>query len=288
MHQKIRAYLHLLKPGITVSNTLSAMAGFFLGVSVTGVFDGVRLGGMVLGIAGIIGSACVANNVIDWKIDARMKRTKRREIVTGVVSRLTATIYAFLLGAAGFALLIAATNVLTVVLGVVAYFSYVVLYGWAKRTTIWSTLIGTLPGALPLVAGYTAVTGWLDVAAIILFIMMLSWQMAHFYAIAMFRHKEYEAANLPIWSVARGLASTKRQLYLYVGLFVLSAPLLSVAGYTGWVYAIAMPAVGLVWVVRGLKDYSGDEVAWARRMFFVSLFVLLIMLALIAIGGFLP
>lgn len=288
MHQKIRAYLHLLKPGITVSNTLSAMAGFFLGVSVTGVFDGVRLGGMVLGIAGIIGSACVANNVIDWKIDARMKRTKRREIVTGVVSRLTATIYAFLLGAAGFALLIAATNVLTVVLGVVAYFSYVVLYGWAKRTTIWSTLIGTLPGALPLVAGYTAVTGRLDMAAIILFIMMLSWQMAHFYAIAMFRHKEYEAANLPIWSVARGLASTKRQLYLYVGLFVLSAPLLSVAGYTGWVYAIAMPAVGLVWVVRGLKDYSGDEVAWARRMFFVSLFVLLIMLALIAIGGFLP
>jgi len=288
MRQKIRVYLHLLKPGITVSNTLSAVAGFFLAVSVTGVFDGVRLGGLMLGIAGIIGSACVANNVIDWKIDARMKRTKRREIVTGVVSRRTAVTYALLLGATGFALLLAATNALTMALGVVAYVSYVVLYGWAKRTTIWSTLIGTLPGALPLVAGYTAVADRLDAAAIILFIMMLSWQMAHFYAIAMFRHKEYEAAHLPIWSVARGLASTKRQLYLYVGLFVLSAPLLSVAGYTGWVYAIAMPAVGLIWVVRGLKDYSGDEVAWARRMFFVSLFVLLIMLALIAIGGFLP
>lgn len=288
MLQKIRSYVHLLKPGITISNTLSAAAGFLLAVSVMGAFDGLKFLGLIVGIAAVIGSACVANNVLDRKIDARMKRTKRREVVMGVVSGRAALVYSALLAVLGFGVLIALTNVLTVILGVVAYISYVALYGWAKRTTIWSTLIGTLPGALPLVAGYTTLTGRLDLAAITLFLMMVLWQMAHFYAIAMFRRDDYEAAGLPVWSVKRGLASTKRHLFIYVGLFLLAAPLLTITGYAGVFYAVAMVGVGLIWVVRGLQGYRGDEVQWARRMFFVSLFVLLVMLGLIAVGGFLP
>lgn len=288
MRQKFKTYYRLLKPGITISNTLSAVAGFWLGVAVSGGFRGATLLGLMIGIAGVIGSACVANNVLDEKIDARMKRTSKRALVTGVVSRSTALIYSLVLGVVGFTLLAWLTNLLTVILGIVAYVSYVGIYGWAKRTTIWSTLIGTLPGALPLVAGYTAVTGQIDTATVILFVMMTLWQMVHFYAIAMFRHDEYRAAGLPIWSVARGLASTKRQLFLFVALFVLSAPLLTIAGYTGVVYAVGMTAVGVIWVIHGLRNYRGDDVAWSRRMFFVSLFVLLAMLGLVASGGFLP
>lgn len=288
MRQVIRTYAYLVKPGITVSNTLSAIAGFFLAVSVIGTFDTPRLLGLTLGIAGVIASACVANNVLDRKIDARMKRTKRRAVVTGVVSKRAALLYSVVLGSVGFALLFAYANLLTATLGIVAYLTYVFLYGWAKRTTIWSTLIGTVPGALPLVAGYVAVTGRLDTATLTLFVMMVLWQMVHFYAIAMFRHEEYRAANLPIWSVKKGLVSTKRQLFLFVGLFVLAAPLLTLAGYTGIIYAVAMTGVGLIWVIHGLRDYHGDAVVWARRMFFVSLVVLLAMLGLVAVGGFLP
>lgn len=287
MKETIRAYLHILKPGITISNTISAVAGFFFGVSVINDFSSSTLIGLMLGIAAVIGSACVANNVLDEKIDAKMKRTKRREVVTGIISKRAALLYSLILAGIGFALIFMLTNVLTGVLGVVAYVSYVALYGAAKRTTIWSTVIGTLPGALPLVAGYTAMTGRLDTAALILFAMMVFWQLGHFYAIAMFRRDDYAAAGLPVWSVARGLASTKRQLFLFVWLFLVSAPLLSVAGYTGKLYAIAMVGAAAIWVVNGLKKYD-DDVAWARGMFFVSLSVLLIMCLLIAIGGFLP
>lgn len=287
MKEIVRAYLHILKPGITISNTISAVAGFCLGVAVLKDFNGSALVGLVLGIAAVIGSACVANNVLDEKIDAKMKRTKRREVVTGAISKRAALLYSLILAGVGFALIFALANVLTGLLGVVAYVSYVALYGAAKRTTVWSTVIGTLPGALPLVAGYTAMTGRLDTAALILFAMMVFWQLGHFYAIAMFRRDDYAAAGLPVWSVAKGLASTKRQLFLFVWLFLLSAPLLSVAGYTGKLYAVAMVGVAAIWVVNGLKKYD-DDVAWARRMFFVSLSVLLIMCLLIAIGGFLP
>lgn len=287
MKETIHAYLHILKPGITISNTIAAMAGFFFGVSVVNDLSGSALAGIVLGIAAVIGSACVANNVIDQKIDAKMKRTKRREVVTGTISKRAGLLYSAGLAIVGFALIFVLTNGLTGILGIIAYISYVALYGMAKRSTIWSTVIGTLPGALPLVAGYTAMTGRLDTAAFILFAMMVFWQLGHFYAIAMFRRDDYAAAGLPVWSVTKGLKSTKRQLFVFVWLFLLSAPLLSVAGYTGKLYAVAMVGVATIWVINGLKKYD-DDMAWARGMFFVSLSVLLIMCLLIAIGGFLP
>jgi protoheme IX farnesyltransferase len=95
-----------LKPGITVSNTISAVAGYFLGVATADGFNGWALAGLTFGIAGIIGSACVANNVLDEKIDARMKRTKRREVVTGRVSKRAALVYSVLLGIVGFVLIL--------------------------------------------------------------------------------------------------------------------------------------------------------------------------------------
>jgi protoheme IX farnesyltransferase len=284
--QRFRAYFHLLKPGITISNTISAMAGFMLGVSTIHTFTFPRFVALTLGIAAIIGSACVINNVIDEKIDAKMKRTKRREIVTGVIAKPVAVSYGVTLGILGFGLIFSFTNLLTGILGLIAYLSYVVIYGAAKRTTIWSTVIGTLPGALPLVAGYTTVTGRLDGATLVLFVMMLLWQLGHFYAIAMFRRDDYAAAGVPVWSVAKGMASTKHQLFVGVWLFVCMGPLLTLMGYTHFIFAVLMTGTALVWGLVGWKRYAQNDVAWARSMFGVSLIVLLVMCGLIAIGGF--
>ena len=124
MKETVRAYAHILKPGITVSNTISAVAGYFLGVSVAEVFSGSTLIGLVVGIAAVIASACVANNVLDEKIDARMKRTSRREVVTGRIGRSAALVYSAALGVIGFATLLVLTNVLTVLLGVAALGSW--------------------------------------------------------------------------------------------------------------------------------------------------------------------
>lgn len=288
MERRSRSYIQLIKPGITLSNTLSGVAGFFLATSLV-PFRISALVGAVGGIAFIIASACVVNNVLDRDIDKRMKRTAKRDVASGAISVPKALLFAGLLGLIGFMVILGWTNLLTFWLGVIAYIWYVVVYGLAKRKTVFSTIVGGVAGALPPVAGYTALTGHIDMAAIILFLILFFWQMPHFYAISMFRQSDYASAKLPIWSVVYGMKSTKKQIMLFAILYGLTATLLTLAGYTGVMYLVASVALSVYWVSRGIVYYNKlDDVKWARKMFGASLLVLLSMCLLIAIGGYLP
>lgn len=287
MERHSRSYLQLIKPGITLSNTISGVAGFFLAASIVMPTIAAFIGG-IGGIALIIASACAVNNVLDRDIDKRMKRTSGREVASGSISVPHALIYASILGVAGFLLILLLANVLTFWLGVIAYIWYVVIYGYAKRTTPYSTIIGSVAGALPPAAGYTALTGTFDAGAIILFLILFFWQIPHFYAIAMFRRDDYKSAKLPVWSVVYGMEGTKRQTLASVILFTVSALLLTPFGYAGWVYLIGMLGLSIWWIVVGLMTYKKlDYAKWAGKMFGVSLVILLAMCALIAVGGFL-
>lgn len=288
MERHTRSYLQLMKPGITLSNTLSGVAGFFLAASFV-AFSWTALIGAVFGIALIIASACVVNNVLDRDIDKRMKRTSKRDVAAGAISVPRALLYASALGVIGFVLILVWTNVLTFFLGVIAYIWYVAIYGLAKRKTAYSTLIGGVAGALPPVAGYTALTGSIDAGAIILFLILFIWQMPHFYAIAMFRQSDYASAHLPIWSVTYGLESTKKQILIFTVLFVLISFQLTLFGYTGITFAVGMLALSGFWLYKGVTLYKKvDNIKWAKTMFGISLLVLLATCFLIAVGGYLP
>jgi len=288
MEKRSRSYLQLIKPGITLSNTISGIAGFFLAASVVG-FSWTALLGAVGGIALIIASACVMNNILDRDIDKRMKRTAKRDVASGVISIPKALSFGVALGLIGFGLLFFLTNVLTVVLGIVAYVWYVAIYGLAKRTTVYSTLIGGVAGALPPVAGYTALTGNIDIAAVLLFLILFFWQMPHFYAIAMFRQSDYASANLPVWSVKYGMKSSKLQILLFTIIFAIVFALPTFYGYTGVTYLVGSLALSAYWLFKGVSLYKKvDDIKWARQMFGVSLLVMLSMSLLIAIGGYLP
>lgn len=288
MERHTSSYLRLMKPGITLSNTLSGVAGFFLAASLV-QFSLTAFIGAIGGIALIIASACVANNVLDRDMDKHMKRTAKRGVSTGEISIPKALAFCAVLGVAGFTLLIVWTNWLTVGLGALAYVWYVVIYGLAKRTTPYSTIVGGVAGALPPMAGYTALTGRVDAAAIILFLILFLWQLPHFYAIAMFRRDDYAKAKVPVWSVVYGMESAKLQIFLSVVLYAVVAMLLTVYGYTGITYLVVSTALSGYWIYKGITLYrNGDNVKWARAMFGVSLVVLLAMILLIAIGGYLP
>lgn len=288
MERHTTSYLQLIKPGITLSNTVTAIAGFLLAASLMEFSFTAFIGG-ILGTAFVIASACVLNNILDRDIDKRMKRTAKREVARGTIGTTIALLYCIALGLIGFSLLFFLTNLLTFALGGIAFIWYVVIYGIAKRTTVFSTLIGGVPGALPPVAGYTALTGTIDAAAIILFLILFFWQLPHFYAIAMFRRDDYAKAKLPIWSVRYGLKNTKMQILISAILFLLTVPLLTIFGYTGIVYLVLSVALAAVWAIKGLMTYrTEDDVKWARMMFGISLMVLLSMSLLISIGGYLP
>ncbi len=287
MEHRTKSYLRLMKPGITLSNTLSAAAGFFLAASLV-PFSITAFIGAIGGIALIIASACVANNVLDRDMDKRMKRTAKRGVPSGEISIPKALLFCTVLGIAGFTLLIVWTNWLTTGLGALAYVWYVVIYGLAKRTTPYSTIVGGVAGALPPMAGYTALTGRVDMAAILLFLTLFLWQLPHFYAIAMFRRDDYAKAKIPVWPVVYGMKSAKFQIFLSVVVYAGVATLLTVYGYTGITYLVLSTALSAYWIYKGVTLYrKRDDVKWARAMFGVSLLVLLAMILLIAIGGFL-
>ena len=218
-----------------------------------------------------------------------MKRTKKRDFANGKISVIKALIFCIVLGVTGFAFLLLLTNILTFLLGVLAYIWYVVIYAIAKRTTALSTVIGAVAGALPPMAGYTALTGRVDMGAILLFLFLFFWQLPHFYAIAMFRRSDYADANIPVWSVKYGMKSTKQQIFISVVVYAIVASLLFSFGYTGVVYLVFSTALSIYWIYKGVSLYNKiDDVKWARTMFGVSLLVLMSMLLLISIGGYLP
>ena len=288
MERHTRSYLQLIKPGITLSNTMSAAAGFLLAASIFG-FNWVTFGAAIGGVALVIASACVANNILDRTIDKKMKRTSKRDVARGTINVPRALVYTVVLGAAGFMLLFLWTNLLTFWLGVIAYVWYIAVYGLAKRTTEFSTIIGGVAGALPPMAGYTALSGNIDAAAILLFLILFFWQLPHFYAISMFRQTDYASAGLPVWAVKYGMKSTKLQIFISVVLYAVVAALLYTYGYVGLTYLVVSSALSLYWIYKGASLYrSVNDIKWARTMFGVSLRVLLAMCLLIAVGGYLP
>lgn len=281
----IGAYYRLTKPGIIKGNLLSVVAGFLL--AARGDIDWLLLLAVMLGTSLIIGCGCVINNYIDRNIDAKMNRTKTRALVTGEISVRNAFIFAIALGLLGFGVLVVWVNVVTALVGLAGLFAYVVLYGIGKRTTMHGTLIGTISGSTPPVAGYAAVTNQLDVGALLLFLILVCWQMPHFYSIGIFRLKDYKAANIPVLPAVKGISTTKRHILLYILGFGLAAVLLTVYGYTTPVYALIMLLATGYWLYYWRKNVrSKDSEAWAKKLFFVSLNVLLIWTVAVSADSF--
>jgi protoheme IX farnesyltransferase len=283
----IKTYYALTKPGIIYGNALTATAGFLLASK--GHVDGWLLLAAVAGTSLVIASACVFNNYIDRGIDAKMARTSKRALVSGLVSGRNAIIYATLLGLAGFAILALYTNLLVVTIGLAALFDYVVLYGLAKRRSVHGTLVGSIAGAAPVVAGYCAVTDRFDTGAVILFLVLALWQMPHFYAIAMYRFDDYKAAGLPVLPVKSGMPAAKIQIILYIAAFIAANTLLSAFGYTGYTYLVIMTVLGLAWLWKGAKGFkTNDDKPWARQMFLLSLVIVLSLSIMLSVGPLLP
>jgi protoheme IX farnesyltransferase len=283
----LKAYYRLAKPGIVYGNAITAAGGFFL-ASKRHIDIGLLLATLV-GLSLIIGSACVFNNYIDRDIDKKMARTKQRALVSGAISGRNGLIYASLLGLVGAVILGLFANWLALGIALAGWFAYVVLYGIGKRHTVHGTVIGSISGAVPPVVGYTAVTNHLDGGALLLFIILVCWQMPHFYAIAIYRAKDYAAAHIPVLPLVKGVRNTKLQMMGYILAFTAAAIALSVFGYAGYTYLVVMILLGLAWLRLALQGFkTKDDNAWARKLFRFSLIVTLVFSLMISITAWLP
>ena len=267
-----KRYLKVTKPGIIAGNLISVAGGFFL--AARGEIDWALFLATVIGLSLVVASGCAINNCIDRDIDAKMQRTRNRVTVTGELSARAALYFGLLLGVAGFALLVAYTNAISVAFAALGFLVYVGLYSlYMKRHSVYGTLVGALSGAVPPVVGYCAVTGQCDAGALILLVMFCLWQMPHSYAIAIFRYRDYEAVNIPVLPVAQGIAKAKQHIVLYIAVFSLVTILLPLSGYTGGAFLAIACATSLWWLAMALRGYRhGIDIAgWARQVFVFSI-----------------
>jgi protoheme IX farnesyltransferase len=284
----IKNYYALTKPGVLYGNALSAAAGYLLGSQM--YFDMWSLLVALLGISLVIGSACVINNYLDQDIDRVMQRTKNRPLVTGAVKGRDAVIFGIVIGLIGALCLWFYSNLLTLLIGLAGFVIYVWPYGaWSKRRSKHGTLIGAVSGAAPILGGYTAATGRIDIAAVLVFLIILFWQLPEFYSIAIYRRKEYKAAGVPVITVVSSVEHTKRLILAYTVLVVLLMLLMTLFDVTGWVYLGVITLLGAYWIWLGIRGQrAGNSDQWARQMFHWSLVVLLAFSALISVERFLP
>lgn len=278
-------YYQLTKPGIIYGNLLTATAGFLLASK--GHVDFGLLIETLVGISLVIASACAFNNYIDRDIDRHMARTNKRALVEGSISGRAAITFASVIGIIGVVVLSVFTNPLVVIIGLVAFVDYVVLYGLSKRKSVHGTLVGSISGAAPIVAGYCAVTNRFDTGAIILFLILVFWQMPHFYSIAIYRLKDYKSAKIPVLPAVKGVKTTKIQIILYILAFIVAIVLLKTYGYADYGYLIVMLMLSLVWLVLGLSGFkTQNSKLWARRMFLFSLVIILALSVVLSISSF--
>ncbi len=229
----------------------------------------------LLATSGTVGAANALNCYWERHSDRFMARTRNRPLPAGRMEPAVALAFGLALAALSLPALALGANPLTAGLGLLALISYVLAYTPLKARTAAAMLVGAVPGALPPLMGWTAVTGRIDAGGYVLFSILFLWQIPHFIAIALFRKDEYAAAGLKSVPLERGEDSSRLQIVLYLVALVPMSLLpfqLRIAG--GW-YLAAAVVLGLSFLglgAMGLFRRLGRS--WARQTFLFSLLYL--------------
>ena len=276
-------FVALTKPRIVVMVMLSAAAGYWL--AGPAAHQMMTLFHLLLGTALVASGTSALNQVKERDADALMVRTRGRPVPAGRLSVSAASTFAWLMGVGGVLYIAAFVNVITAGLAAVTLVSYVFLYTPLKKRTSISTLIGAVPGALPIVGGWTAVRGALSGEAWVLFWILFLWQLPHFLALAWIYREDYTRAGFKMLSVGD---PDGRMTFWYASLYAaallpvsLAPTMVGLAGAGYFVGAMALSGWFLVASLMALRHCTPKN---ARRVFKFSLAYLPALLILMGSG----
>jgi heme o synthase len=266
-----RDFVQVAKPGILFSNLITTFGGFWIASKWD--IDWLLMVWTLVGTMLVMASGCVLNNYLDRDMDVKMERTQNRALPTGVLTPTIVLVYGIVLGIIGLIMLGVLVNILSALLGLLGLFVYVWVYtAWLKRTSVWSTTIGAVSGAVPPVIGYAAVTGQLDEGALILFLILFLWQPPHFWALGIRRLEDYREAGYPLLPVVKGTHRTKISMMRYVVPLVPVSMLLYTYNYVGLFYLISSVVLGITWAVLCVRGFTAkDEIRWSKGVFLFSI-----------------
>jgi protoheme IX farnesyltransferase len=275
-----RAYFLLTKPRIIELLLVTTVPTMF--IAARGVPSPWLMAATLFGGSLSAASANVLNCYLDRDIDALMRRTARRPLPTHRVDPGDALRFGLVLGVAGFVWLWAAVNLLSAVLATSAILFYVFVYTLGlKRRSTQNIVIGGAAGAVPVLVGWSAVTGRVELPALVLFAIIFYWTPPHFWALSLRFKDDYAAAGVPMLPVVRGARETSTQILYYTVLLVAVTLLLYPAGRMGALYLAAAVALGGAFIWRALelrRDLDGRR---AIRLFsFSNTYLALLFLAM--------
>jgi protoheme IX farnesyltransferase len=276
------ALFQLTKPRITLMVLVSSAAGFVFASG--GHPDLPLLGVTLLGIGLVAGGTSAFNQLLERDVDARMERTRGRPLPTGRVTPAAAGVFSVVISLLGMAVLAVAVNPLTALLAGIALLSYVLIYTPLKRVSSLSTLAGAVPGALPIMGGWSAARGELGPGAWALFGILFFWQLPHFLALAWLFRDDYRRGGLRMLGVTDPSGvETRRQAVLYAMALIPASLLPALLNLSGVWYGGLALLLGLTYLAAALQFWSRADSPSARKLFRTSLVylpALLLMLSL--------
>jgi protoheme IX farnesyltransferase len=218
------------------------------------------------------GGANAINMYVDRDIDRLMQRTAGRPLVTGLIAPRNALVFAVGLEALAFAVLWAGANLLSACLALSAALFYVFVYTlWLKRTSRQNIVIGGAAGAVPVLVGWSAVTGSLSWAPVVLFVIMFLWTPPHFWALAIKHMDDYRAAGVPMLPVVAPLHQVLRQMTWYTIAMAIGTLVLAQVGHLGPIYVAGAGILGTVFIGGTMSLSYRPDPATAMRLFGYSI-----------------
>jgi heme o synthase len=272
--------LELTKPRVTFLVLFTTFVGFCCGAP--GFVPFFPLCHTLAGTALVAGGAAAFNMYLERNLDAKMKRTAFRPLASGRLPSASALLFALALSTVGFLYLFIFVNHVTGLLSAVIFAGYLFLYTPLKRKTWLCTLVGAVPGALPVVIGWTGANANLAPGAWTLFAIVFLWQLPHFYSIGWMYRDEYARAGLPVLSVVDCSGRrTGRQAIGAIFLLVIVTTFPFFLGLAGKFYLAGAIAFGLVFLALGYRFSRLRNRAAARRLFLFSAVYLPLLLMLL-------
>lgn len=270
----------LLKPEISFLVTISALGGFILGSPED--MDGALLCATLFGTALTAGGVGALNHYLERGFDAEMKRTANRPLPSGRLHPQLALAFGTLITTAGVGLLFFFTNLLTAALAALTVVLYLAVYTPLKRRTTLNTLVGTIPGALPALGGWTAATGNLGLGGWTIFAILVFWQMPHFLSLAWMYRKDYARAGYKMTPVEDPTGErTVRQTLVYTFLLGLASVSPALVGVAGWAYWPGAIILSVWFLFPAYAFYRSRTAQDARRVLMASIMYIPLLLVLL-------
>ena len=264
---EVSDFWRLLKPNVMRLVVFTGGVGLYLA---PGHLHPILVFTTILCIAAGAAASAAINNAFDADIDRVMIRTRRRPTASGRIAPAEALGVGITLAIISVMVLGLAVNWSAATLLAVTIAFYVLVYTvWLKRRTPQNIVIGGAAGAFPPMVGWAAVTGDVSLFPITLFLIVFLWTPPHFWALALYRAKDYAAVGVPMLPVVAGEAATRRQILAYTLLLVAVSLLPTVIGAAGPVYLVLALGLGGVFLHHAWRLWrdGGDRRAMATFKF---------------------